>query len=339
MPLQVAIAGASGYAGVELLRLVAQHPELELTHAAADRQVGARIAEIAPHLAAEYPDRTFASFDVDALASADVVFLALPHGASQRVIPQLTNRLVVDLAADFRLPSALYSEWYGEEHHAADAIATFACGLPELFAATLVGSSRIATPGCYPTAAVLALAPLVAAGVIEARHIVINALSGVSGRGRALSEGSLFSETAESAHAYGLVAHRHTPEIEFVLQHVSSEPVGVSFTPHLVPMVRGIVATCVAPLTDDIDPGALATDFYADAPFVSVVDEPQPTKAVAGTNRAALTYRVDPRQRIVVAVGVIDNLVKGTSGQAIQAANLALGFPETTGLALTARWP
>ncbi|MFZ4516321.1 MAG: N-acetyl-gamma-glutamyl-phosphate reductase [Acidimicrobiia bacterium] len=339
MPFQVAILGASGYAGCELLRIVARHPELTLIHATADRHAGVPIAQLAPTLVSEYGDTCFETFDATTCARADVVFLALPHGVSQAIVPTLTNSYIVDVAADFRLPAATYEHWYGEPHRAPEYLADFVVGIPELAKGAFVGATRIALPGCYPTATTLALAPLVHAGVVDTQRIVVSALSGVSGRGREASDSSGFSELAESAHAYGVGMHRHTPEIEQLLGELCATSVQVQFTPHLVPMVRGIVATCVAPLLADCDPVAFAQALYADAPCIRITDVPQPTKAVVGTNVAALSYHVDRRTNQVVAIGVIDNLVKGTAGQAIQALNLALGFPETCGIPLEGRWP
>ena len=343
MTKSVAVIGASGYAGMEFLRLAADHPGLDVVAATAQRSVGVEVGEVAPTLGRAYPDLVFTDVDDLASGAADVVVLALPHGASQQLLPGLDAAYVIDLAADFRLPADLHEAWYGAAHQAPQLLDDFVCGLPELFGAEIATARRVAAPGCYPTAATLALAPLVAAGVVETGAITVNALSGVSGRGRALSEGSLFSEVNESAHAYGLVTHRHTPEIEQMLGRLGGGTPRVQFTPHLVPMTRGIVATCVVPLLDaattTADLRALADAFYADAPFVASSPEPVPTKAVAATNGAVVSYRADPRTGNAIAIAVIDNLVKGTSGQAVQALNLMLGLPETTGLTAIGVWP
>jgi N-acetyl-gamma-glutamyl-phosphate reductase len=343
MTKTAAVVGASGYAGLELLRILAGHPDIEVTIATAQRAAGTSVAASVPSMATAYPALQFTELDVAALAEVDIVYLALPHGASQAIVPTLRNPYVIDLAADFRLTAEEHLEWYGAHHTAPALLDEFVCGLPELFGPDLAGATRVAAPGCYPTAVTLALAPLVAAGTIATDGIVANALSGVSGRGRSLSQGSLFSEVNDSAHAYGLASHRHTPEMERMLAAHSASEVRVLFTPHLVPMTRGIVATCTAPLAE---PGLTSTElaaqaeaFYADAPFVTVTGEPAPTKAVLGTNHALVTYRVDARTNTAIAVGVIDNLVKGTSGQAVQATNRMLGFPETTGLDQIAMWP
>ena len=323
----VGIVGASGYAGAELLRLCAGHPDLEVRWATGDSQAGTAVRSLYPNLTPAFPDLVFEAFDPAMAEDVDAVFLALPHGASGPLMGDLLKRadLVLDLAADFRLKdAALYPQWYGEEHPAPELLAEFASGLPELFRDDLRGATAVALAGCYPTAVALALTPLVRAGAIENTGIVVDAASGVSGAGR---DKYGFCAVDEDMRAYGLVNHRHTPEIEQVVD------AQVLFTPHLVPMSRGILATCYArPTSADVDPMAVLRDAYADEPFVTVVDDSPTTKAVMGSNSCQLTARVDPRTGWVIVVSAIDNLVKGTAGQAIQCLNLALGLDETTGL-------
>ena len=344
---KVGIVGASGYGGAELLRLCAGHPDLEVVVAQAASSAGVSVAAHTPSLAAAYPGLVYGATDASALDGLDVVFLALPHGRSQHLVPDLVARvgLVVDLAADFRLRDpAAYPAWYGEEHLAPDLLATFAYGLPELHRPTLVGATRIAAPGCYPTAALLALAPLLEAGVIAVPGtdgvpaLVVDAASGTSGAGRAPKDSLHFATDDEDFVAYGLLDHRHTAEMEQGLGTT------VLFTPHLAPMVRGILATCYARPTDPAsftteDAMQLLSDRYADEPFVVVAESPPSTKAASGSNTAHLSVRVDPRTGWVVVLSAIDNLIKGAAGQAVQCANLALGLPEVTGLPVAGVYP
>ncbi|MCU1457714.1 MAG: N-acetyl-gamma-glutamyl-phosphate reductase [Actinomycetia bacterium] len=336
--LRTGVVGGSGYAGAEVLRLLAAHPHLEAAWVTGDSNAGKAVADLYPSLGRAYPSLRFEAFEPGRVDEVDVVWLALPHGESQRVVPKIIDQVahIVDLAADFRLPLDDYTHWYGGVHEAPTLIDRFTFGLPELHHDELLTATHIAAPGCNATVAILTLAPLVAAGLIEPQGIVVNGMAGVSGAGRALKASSLFGEANENVNAYGLVAHRHTAEMERELSALGPEPVSVLFNPHLVPMTRGILTTCtartaVAGLTTGAALDA-ARDFYADAPFVAVLDESPRTKAVTGSNEVHLTYRVDPRTGTAIGIGAIDNLVKGTAGQAIQALNLALGWPETTGL-------
>jgi N-acetyl-gamma-glutamyl-phosphate reductase len=345
MAYQAGVVGGSGYTGAELLRLLAAHPDLDAVHVTAASNAGSSVAALYPSLGAAYPGLEYAPFDPGALASLDVVFLALPHGESQQVAPQLVDSVahVVDLGADFRLPASDYEEWYGSGHQAPELLDRFAFGLPELFRDDVAAHAHVASAGCYPTAATLALAPLVAGGLVEPTGIAVDAMSGVSGAGRALKVTSHFSEVDESVVAYGVLTHRHTVEMELALGRVGSGDVTVLFTPHLVPMVRGIHATCHArPAVDGLSTASLLStyrDFYAGEAFVRVVDDPPPTKAATGGNGCLLTVRFDERTGTVLAIGVLDNLVKGASGQAVQNANLVLGLPEGTGLTAIGTWP
>jgi N-acetyl-gamma-glutamyl-phosphate reductase len=331
--MRVGILGASGFTGVELLRLCASHPDLDVVMAGADTQAGRAVSELYPSLAACYPSLAFTKTTVTDVAGLDVVFSALPHGESQAFMGELLGKvgLVVDLSADFRLHDpAIYAKWYGRAHASPELLSRFVYGLPELFRGDLQGASLIAAPGCYPTAAGIALAPLVRAGMIEATGIVVDAASGISGAGRKPTQTTHFNTVDEDFTAYGLLHHRHTPEIE---QVVGAE---VLFTPHLAPMNRGILATCyarprpAAPDTEEVI-GVLKEAFSGE-PFVIVSGASPSTKATLGSNCAHVTARVDSRTGWVVVICAIDNLVKGASGQAVQCANIALGIEETSGL-------
>ncbi len=342
---RVGIIGASGYTGAELLRLLAGHPELDVVFATGDSMVGTAVADLYPSLALAYPDLVFTGVDTAAAADIDLVFLGLPHGASQTLMPELVGRCphVVDLAADFRLRDAsLYPTWYGEEHRQPELLDHFRFGLPELFRDQLREAELIAAPGCYVTTATLALAPLVAAGLVEPTGIVVDAVSGVSGAGRPPTPNTTFCTVDEDFTAYGLLTHRHTPEIEQAISDHAGKAAQVLFTPHLAPMSRGILATCYARPTRDTSTaevlGCLA-DAYSGEPFVVVAERSPSTKATLGSNSAHLTGRFDDRTGWVVVIGALDNLVKGASGQAIQCANLALGLDETTGLPVAGLFP
>ncbi len=338
--VKVGIIGASGYTGVELLRLAAGHPQFEVVLATGDSQAGTRARDLYPSLAAAYPDLVFESFDGDgdgaAVDGLDLVFLGLPHEASMRLVPQLVGRVgcVVDLSAAFRLRDAAdYPAYYGFEHDQPELLAEAVYGLPEKYRRELVGTRLVATPGCYVTTATLALHPLVAAGTIESSGIVVDAASGVSGAGRAPSHTTHFGTVDENFTAYGLLRHRHTPEME---QEIGAQ---LLFTPHLVPMNRGILATCYARPTDAARAGMSTAslieqlrEHYAGEPFIVVGDDPPSTKATLGSNAVHLTARYDERTDHVLVLAALDNLTKGASGGAVQAANVALGLPETAGL-------
>ena len=282
--------------------------------------------------------------DPAAVAGLDVVFLAMPHGASQGFAPAIVDDVahVVDLGADFRLPAAIYERWYGGAHTAPELIDRFGYGLVELYRDELRDVAHVAVPGCYPTAALLALAPLFAAGLVEP-HVIVDAMSGLSGAGRGLKIGQHFSEADESVVAYGLLTHRHTAEIEQTLTKLGGTAVDALFTP--APRAHGPRGARDVPRRDRASglstASLLATyrDFYADEPFVVVSDEPPPTKAATGANTCQVTVRFDERTGGVLAIGIIDNLVKGASGGAVQNANLLLGLPETTGLPIVGMWP
>jgi N-acetyl-gamma-glutamyl-phosphate reductase len=335
-PRRVGVLGASGFVGGELLRLLSAHPAFEVAVATGDSKAGLGVAAVHRHLEADYRGMTLAPTDAAAADGLDVAFVALPHGASAAVVPGLLERvgLVVDLGADFRLKdAAAYPVWYGNEHPAPELLGEAVHGIPELFGDELPGARLVAAAGCYVTAASLALAPLVRSGAVEPTGVIVDAASGVSGAGGELKASTRFAAVDEDFTAYGLLSHRHTPEIE------QATGASVLFTPHLAPMNRGILATCYARAVGAPDPLAVLADAYAASPCVVVSERSPSTKAVLGSNCAHLTARIDTRTGWVVAIAAIDNLVKGAAGQAIQCANVALGLPETAGLSLSGLWP
>lgn len=342
---RIVIVGASGFTGAELLRICADHPDFEVVAATGDSQAGTMIADLYPSLAAGYGDIRFVPWSLDLLDGADLVFLGLPHGASQSLVPTMRGRVghIVDLAADFRLDDPdLYPTWYGEPHTSPDLLSEFVYGLPELFRDSIRRAELIAAPGCYVTTSSLALAPLVAGGLVEPTGIVVDAASGVSGAGRAPKSNTTFCSADENFTAYSLLSHRHTPEIEMAVSRHSGQTAQVIFTPHLAPMSRGILATCYARPTGVINTGdamACLAEAYADEPFVVVSERIPSTKAALGSNTVHITARVDDRTGWVVVISALDNLVKGASGQAVQCANLALGLDETTGLSASGLYP
>ena len=336
--MKVGVAGASGYAGAELLRLLAGHPEFVVQAVSGQRHDGELVALHTPSLTAAYKGIRYQATTPETFSECDIVFLALPHGASQGIAPALLNqgKTMIDLGADFRLPFKTYEHWYNETHGAPDLCESAVYGLVERHREQLVDASLVAVPGCYPTATTLALAPFLDGGVIAAEGIIVDAVSGVSGAGRAAKDHLHFSEVDESFSAYGLLDHRHTAEMEMTLNAT------VLFTPHLAPRVRGMLVTAygrpVSPMTTD-DALAILNDAYVDEPFVHVVHEPPATKSATGSNSAFITARVDPRTGYLVVISAIDNLGKGASGQAIQCANVVAGFDETAGLSSIGVYP
>lgn len=333
----VGVTGATGYAGGEVCRLLAGHPHLRLAGVHANTSAGRRLGELQPHLT-PYADLVVQASDAADLAGYDVVVLALPHGESAAIAAQLPDDvLVIDCGADHRLNDpAAWARWYGSEH-----AGTWPYGLPELPGQReqLATARRIAVPGCYPTSVTLAMAPALAAGLVTP-DVVVVAASGTSGAGKSAKTHLLGSEVMGSASAYGVGGvHRHTPEMVQNLSQAAGTDVTVSFTPTLVPMSRGILATCSAPLTPGVDAAAARAAYeqaYADEPFVQLLPEGQwpTTAAVLGANTVQLQLAVDPDAGRLVVVAAVDNLTKGTAGAALQCANLALGLPETTGLPL-----
>lgn len=340
--MDVGVVGGSGYAGAELLRLLAGHPDFKVSVVAGQRSAGQDLRAVFPHLGLE---GTIGPADLDTLRGCALVFLATPHTASLTLAPQLLDEgvTVVDLSAAFRLDPTTFTGWYGEDH-TAPALSPAPYGLPELFRAALPGAPLIAVPGCYPTAALLALAPL--AGLVDPASVVIAGLSGVSGAGKGLRDDLHASHAMANVAPYGAPHHRHTPEIEQGWASLTGldQPAAVTFTPHLVPMARGLVCTVNARLTGGIGASAVQAAYagaYHAEPFVGLPPEGgwPATAHVRGANTARLGVAVDPRTGRVTAACAIDNLVKGAAGQALQAANAATGLPETTGLPIAAVYP
>ena len=338
--IKVGIINVTGYAGVELARLLHQHPEVELISVTGRSAAGKRLGEIFPHLA---------SLDLVIQAELDdveLVFSAMPHQQSaEEVIPLLNQGIkVVDISADFRLKDAAeYPRWYNFTHPAPQILEQAVYGLTELYRPQVVSAQLVANPGCYPTGAILALAPAVKAGLIEA-EIIIDSKSGVSGAGRTLTLQTHYSEANEDAAAYALTGHRHLPEIiqELTVLHPGQSP-SVTFVPHLIPMTRGILTTGYARLVSgkegEEDIRQIYLDFYKDEPFVKVVEFPPHTKHTWGSNLCLIYPTIDHRTGRLIVISCIDNLVKGAAGQAIQNMNLMLDLPETAGLEALAIYP
>lgn len=338
--INVGIVGASGFTGAELMRLAHGHPDFAVELVTGASQAGTPVAELYPSLAGAYAGRCFEALDpaddgdLDRLAGLDLVVLGLPHEASMRLAPKLVERVgcVVDLSAAYRLRDATaYPSYYGFHHDQPELLADAVYGLPELHRKELPGARLVATPGCYVTTAALAMRPLVESGVVETTGVIVDAASGVTGAGRSADLRYAFTTVDENLTAYGLLSHRHTPEME---QEIGAQ---VLFTPHLVPMNRGILATCYARPAEGAE---LSSDSllellharWADEPFVVVTDGVPATKSTLGSNAVHVTARYDDRTRTVVAIAALDNLTKGASGGAVQAANVALGLPEAAGL-------
>ncbi len=345
--LKVGIAGAAGYAGCELIRLLATHPHADVSWLMTGKtNEGKRLHEVFPHLRG-VPERVFQPMEAAAAEGADAVFMCTPHGVAVSMVPEFLEAgcKVIDVSADFRLkdPKA-YDKWYQMTHTAPDLLEEAVYGLTELNRSRLPGARLVANPGCYPTASILPLAPILREGLAHLDSIVIDAKSGVSGAGRSLNLRTHFSETTEDLQAYSPARHRHTPEIEQELSILAGEKVPVTFVPHLIPMVRGMLTTVYCKPTRETDTKALTRiyrDFYDQEPFVTVLpeDELPRTKDVWGTNRCEIAVRYDPRSSAVLVISVIDNLVKGASGQAVQNMNVVFELPEPSGLESIALYP
>lgn len=332
MGSRIGIVGASGYTGAELLRLALAHPELDPVLATSREFAGQPVRTVYPNLPT---DLMFEALTEDSAAGLDVLFLALPHGASAAVAASLQQSptRIVDLSADFRFHDpAVYPAWFGGPHPAPEQLEEWTYGLPELHRADISGASRVANPGCYPTATLLALAPFAAAGVIDVSRIVVSASSGVSGAGRGANAGVHFSHVDGNLKVYGAPGHKHTPEVEQEIARIVGEPITITFVPQLVPMPRGLLSTVIVPMTPGLDPLDVLRTAYADEPFVVVLDSWPETKYAAGSNRAFVSAKRDERTGNLIAVCAIDNLGKGAAGQAIQNANLMLGLDEASGL-------
>lgn len=332
--IRVAILGASGFVGAELLRLCAGHGALAAIRLFGDSQAGMALADVHPHLALAYPDAHVERFATDSLGDVDLVFAALPHGQSQAIAADIIGRGIpfVDLGADFRLNDpAAYARWYKEAHRAPGLMGRFVYGIPELYRDAIRGAKAVAAAGCYPTATILALKPLL--GLIDPDTIDVSAASGVSGAGKGLKENTHFNTVDENFTAYGLLNHRHTAEMEMELGGK------VLFTPHLAPMNRGILATCTAQAKGPCDPLTALREAYAGEPFVHVSERSPSVKWTLGSNAVHITARYDERTGRILAIAALDNLVKGAAGQMVQCANLMLGLDETAGLSNVGVWP
>ncbi|SHI59456.1 N-acetyl-gamma-glutamyl-phosphate reductase [Malonomonas rubra DSM 5091] len=344
--LRVAVVGASGYTGVELIRLLVGHPEIEISSVTSRQHEGLLISQVFPSLAG-FCDLICEPVDIAAIAAkSDLVFTALPHKSAMEVIPGFLEAgcKVVDLSADYRLKDqAVYEQWY-QEHSSPELLAEAVYGLPELFRSELAGARLVANPGCYPTSVALGLAPLLKNDLIDPATLIIDSKSGTSGAGRSAKQGSLYCEVNEGFKAYGVAAHRHTPEIEQTLSTLAGCDVAVNFTPHLLPINRGILSTMYATLRKDQTSEDLINLYrqtYADEHFVRVTPGGElPNVAyVRGTNFCDVGLVSDQRTGRVVVVSAIDNLVKGAAGQAIQNMNLICGFTEQLGLGIVPLFP
>jgi N-acetyl-gamma-glutamyl-phosphate reductase len=345
--IRVGIAGAAGYTGCELIRLIERHPHAEIcwlmtgpTHA------GKGLRAVFPHLRAVH-DRPLLPLKTLGVEKADVVFFALPHGEAMALVPEFlaAGTRVIDIGADFRLKNpGLFEKWYEKPHASPQLLSEAVYGLTELHREEIRTARLVANPGCYPTVSILCLAPLLREGGLDCRSLVIDAKSGVSGAGRGLSLKTHYAECDEDLQAYSPLVHRHLPEIEQELTFLAGQTVTVVFVPHLVPMIRGMLATVYACSSGKERPESLQDQyeaFYRDEPFVQVLDpgELPRTKDVWGTNRCEIAVRFDPRTGKVIVIGVVDNLLKGASGQAVQNMNCMFSLPESTGLDLIGVYP
>jgi N-acetyl-gamma-glutamyl-phosphate reductase len=344
--ITAAIVGGTGYTGVELLRLLSQHPGVDLRAITSRGEAGTRVDALFPNLRG-YVDLAFTEPDTQTLAACDVVFFATPHNVAMRSVPELleAGTRVIDLSADFRLRDVqLWEHWYGEPHLCPELVKKAVYGLPERHREEIAAAQLLACPGCYPTAIQLGFMPLLGAGLVDSKSLIANAASGVSGAGRQARVANLLTEASDSMKAYGVAGHRHLPEIEQGLSDSAGEPVALTFVPHLAPMIRGIHATLYARL---LQPSAspdlqqLFEDFYAQEPFVDVLpagESPQ-TRSVRGSNLCQIAVARPQGRDTVVVTAVEDNLVKGAAGQAVQCMNIMFGQPETLGLAFPGLLP
>lgn len=336
--IRVGIVGGTGYTGVELLRLLATHRGAEVVAITSRSEAGMSVAELFPNLRGHYDELRYSEPDIDVLSQCDLVFFATPHGVAMSMMPELVYRgvRVIDLSADFRIKDTdLWAKWYGMPHSCPHIVAQAVYGLPEFNRDEIVDAQIVAAPGCYPTAVQLGLMPLLKHGLVDSSRLIANAASGVSGAGRQGKIDNIYAEVGDSFKAYGVPGHRHLPEIEQGLSRMTHEDVRLTFTPHLLPMIRGIHATLYAELTvDTIDLQALYEETYRGEAFVDVMpagSHPQ-TRSVKGANMCRLAIHRPQGRNTVVVLSVIDNLVKGASGQAIQIMNIMFGLNEREGL-------
>ncbi len=341
--IKVGIVGGTGYTGVELLRLLATHPQVDLAAITSRSEAGRRVADVFGNLRGHL-DLVFSEPDVATLAACELVFFATPNGTAMRMVPDLlaTGTRVIDLAADFRLQDpAVWEHWYGMPHACTDLLEEAVYGLPEVNRAAIRGARLVANPGCYPTAAALGFLPLIEQDLIDVRTLVADCKSGVSGAGRGANTAMLMGEVGESFKAYAVPGHRHLPEIRQTLAGVRGAPVTLTFVPHLLPMIRGIHATLYGRLLGEVDLQALFESRYADEPFVDVLpagSHPE-TRSVRGVNHCRIAVHRPQGGDTVVVLSVIDNLTKGAAGQAVQNMNLMFGLAETAGLEHVALLP
>lgn len=344
--IRVGIVGASGYTGGELARILALHPETELCVATSRQYAGKKMSDVYPHLAG-IADIVCEDLKIDDLVGrADLFFTAVPHQTAMALVPSIleAGKKVVDLSADFRIDDpVVYEEWY-QAHTAKQYLDEAVYGLPELNRDRIAGSRLVANPGCYPTSIILALAPLLKKGWVKLDTIIADSKSGTSGAGRSAQVNSLFCEVTDGFRAYKVAQHRHTPEIEQELSKLAGSKLTISFTPHLLPISRGILSTVYASLVDGVDPGELAPlydDFYRNEKFVRVCPPGvfPATQYVRGSNYCDIAFKYDPRTGRIILLSAIDNLVKGAAGQAVQNMNLVCGFAESLGLETVPLFP
>ena len=343
--VKVGIVGGTGYTGVELLRLLAGHPQARVEVITSRSEEGIPVADMYPNLRG-HQDIAFSVPDVDKLATCDVVFFATPHGVAMSMAPELIDRgvRVIDLGADFRIKDIeLWEKWYSLKHTCPELVEKAVYGLPEVNRDAIREAQLIGCAGCYPTAVQLGYLPLLESGLIDHRRLIADCKSGVSGAGRGAKVGTLLCETSESVKAYGVPGHRHLPEIRQGLSGMAGRPVGLTFSPHLMPMIRGIHATLYSVLKDPVGPDLqnLFEERYRDEPFVDVMpagSHPE-TRSVKGSNMCRISVHQPQGEDVVVVLSVIDNLVKGASGQAVQIMNLMFDLPERTGLEQVALMP
>jgi N-acetyl-gamma-glutamyl-phosphate reductase len=341
--LKVGVVGGTGYTGVELLRLLAVHPEVELLHVTSRSEAGNKVSDMFPNLRG-YVDIEFTVPDATTLGACDVVFFATPNGTAMQMTPELLDKgaRVIDLAADFRIKDiAEWEKWYGMEHACADVVADAVYGLPEMNREAIRSAKVIANPGCYPTAVTLGLLPLIENQLVDDQHLIADAKSGVSGAGRGASVATLLSEASENFKPYAVDGHRHLPEISQNLAQAAGHAVGLTFVPHLTPMIRGIEASLYAVINRNVDLYELYSERYVNEPFVDILPAgtmPE-TRSVRGNNSCRISVFRPQQGDTVVVSSVIDNLVKGAAGQAIQNMNLMFGLDESTGLRQPALMP
>jgi len=344
--LKVSIIGATGYAGAELLSILYRHPEAEIVHITSESHTGKKISELYPHLQGILEMKLESLAELESIgADSDFIFIALPHGHAMDVGKKLMDLPVriIDLGADYRFDdTAVYEGWYNVEHTHKNAPRVY--GLAEIYREEIKAAKIIGNAGCFTTASILALAPLVKHHLVEVDSIIVDAKSGVSGAGRGLKLGNHFPELYDNFKAYGVARHRHTPEIEQALTNLGGEEVIINFTPHLVPMSRGILATCYAKLKEDISAGTIEAAFqkmYGKEKFIRLLgrDAYPETKFVRGSNYCDIAWHIDERTHRVIVLSAIDNLVKGAAGQAVQNFNIAAGFEESTALDIVPLYP